>query len=110
VSKKVNIVKIVYFTCVLHTLVDKKHKKKNSEHFLDRGFLEWQALGSVPVVLCLTNSTNSSAIYKMKIGLAHYLNLKGSCKTTIILELLFFVYVLHTLVNKNRTTVVTSVT
>jgi hypothetical protein len=87
-----------------------KTHKKNSEHFLDRGFLGWRALGSVPVVPCPTNSTDSSAIYKMKIGLAHYLNLKGSCKTTIILELLFFAYVLHTLVNKNKTIVVTSVT
>jgi hypothetical protein len=77
-SKKVNIVEIVYFTCVLHTLVDKNTHTKNSEHFLDRRFLGLWALGSVPVVLCPTNSMDSSAIYKMKIALAGYLNFKGS--------------------------------
>jgi hypothetical protein len=108
-SKKFSIIEIVYFTYVLHTLVDKKHKK-NSKHFLDRGFSGWRALSSVSVVLCPTNSMESSAIYKLTIGLADYLNFKGSCKKTSILELLFFTYVLHTLVDKNRKIVVTSVT
>jgi hypothetical protein len=63
------------------------------------------------VVLCPTNSMESSAIYKLTIGLADYLNFKGSCaKKTSIVELLFFRYVLHTLLHKNKKIVVTSVT
>jgi hypothetical protein len=108
-SKKFNVIEIVYFTYVLHTLVDKKHKK-NSNNFLDRGFSGWQALSSVSIVPCPTNSMESSVIYKLTIGLADYLNFKGSCKKTSILELLFFTYILHMLVDKNRKIVLTSVT
>ena len=44
-------------------------------HFLDRGFLGWQAQNWVSVVPCPTNSTQSSTIYKLTSGLADYRNL-----------------------------------
>jgi hypothetical protein len=108
-SKKFSIIEIVYFTYILHTLVYKKYKK-NSNHFLDREFSGWWALSSVSIVPCPTNSMDISMIYKLIIGLEGYLNFKASCKKTSILELLFFTYVLHMLVEKNKKIVVTPIT
>ena len=44
-------------------------------HFLDRGFLGWRAQNWASVVSCPTNSTESSAIYKLTSGLADYLEI-----------------------------------
>jgi hypothetical protein len=52
-------------------------------------------------VLCPTNSTESSVIYKLTIRLVDYLNFKGLVsKKFSISELVFLTYVLHTVVDK----------
>jgi hypothetical protein len=52
-------------------------------------------------VLCPTNSTKSSAIYKLTIRLVDYLNFKGlMSKKFSISELVFLTYVLHMMVEK----------
>ena len=62
-------------------------------HFLDHGFSGWGPENWVFVVSCPTNSTDSSAIYKLTIGLEDYLNFKGIVfKKSSIHELVFFTY------------------
>jgi len=39
-------------------------------HFLDHGFTTWQAENRVSIVLCPTNTTQTSVIYKLTEGLA----------------------------------------
>jgi hypothetical protein len=38
-------------------------------HFLDHGFTSWRAENEVSIVLCPTNSTYTSTIYKFTSGL-----------------------------------------
>jgi hypothetical protein len=72
-------------------LVFFKKAASRLRHFLDRGFSGWGPEKWAFVLLCPTNSTNSSAIYKLRIGLAEYLNFKELVSQKFsIRELVFF--------------------
>jgi hypothetical protein len=61
------------------------------KHFLDRGFSGWGPENCTFVLSFPTNSTSSSAIYKLRIKVVEYLNFKElvSQKSSIH-ELVFF--------------------
>ena len=71
-QKKYSIAELVFFTRFI------KHAQTPHSilmQFLDRGFSGWQAQNWASDVLCPTNSTDSSAIYKMRHRVADSINL-----------------------------------
>jgi hypothetical protein len=59
-------------------------------HFLDHGFSGWGPEKRAYVLSCPTNRTSSSAIYKLRIRLAEYLNFKELVSQKFIIRGLVF--------------------